>query len=73
MLPDPPVRADGRCAYCGGERKLPKRPQKGVDPASYERDPFCSSTCARLFHGLETAKPRESMQRAYVAKDRRAA
>lgn len=73
MKADPPVRADGRCAQCKRPRTLPKRPQKGVDPASYERDPFCSSTCARLWHGLETARPRESMERAYVSKERRAA
>jgi len=74
MRSDPPVRRDGRCARpgCGRPRKIPK-PQRGIDAAVYERDPFCSSTCARLYHGLESAKPRESMERAYVQKERRAA
>jgi len=55
MRADPPVRKDGRCAQCGKVRKLPK-PQKGVDRALYEIDPFCSSPCARAYHGVALVK-----------------
>jgi hypothetical protein len=47
---DPRVRRSGNCAQCGKPRKIPK-PQHGVDPSVYERDPFCASDCARAWHG----------------------
>lgn len=50
MRGDPPVRADGLCAQCDKPRTRPRRPQKGVDPASYLRDPFCSTSCARAYY-----------------------
>lgn len=56
MKADPKVRRNGRCAQCGGVRKTPKARQRGVDPMHYERDPFCSSTCARTWHGVPTRK-----------------
>jgi len=52
VIAEPPVREDGLCAHCGGPRKFPKRHQKGVDPALYERDPFCATSCARAWHGV---------------------
>ena len=51
--PDPPVRDDGRCAVCGGERTIPKR--KPHREAAL-RDPFCSNDCARAWHGFPLAK-----------------
>jgi hypothetical protein len=50
MTADPPVRADGRCAVCGGERTPPAKQHKTATLEA-ERDPFCSATCAREFHG----------------------
>jgi hypothetical protein len=57
---DPPVRSDGRCAVCFGPR-LPK-PLKAVYQGEAERDPFCSTVCARAFHGVQlpAATPRPS-------------
>jgi hypothetical protein len=55
----PLVRADGRCAQCLKPRKMPRAHHKSIDPAVYELDPFCSSSCCRIWHGLEPAKPRE--------------
>lgn len=52
MRSDPPVRRDGRCAQCGGPRRKAK-PQRGVDPALYASDPFCSGPCCRAWHGVE--------------------
>ncbi len=51
MKTDPPVRRDGLCVQCHGPRKVPKRHHKGIDPAVYALDPFCSSPCARFWHG----------------------
>lgn len=50
MSADPKVCKDGRCAQCGGPRKMPK-PQRGIDASVYALDPFCSSLCARAWHG----------------------
>lgn len=47
---DPKVRADGLCAVCKGERKVPENRQKGVSISVYTEDPFCSATCARTYH-----------------------
>jgi len=54
MKTDPPVRADGRCALrgCGKPRKIVRSYPRGIDPAVYEREPFCSSTCCRLYYGI---------------------
>lgn len=48
ILADPPVRADGLCAQCGGPRKyaVPNR-YSGNDAVE---DPFCSAGCARDWH-----------------------
>lgn len=60
MKPDPPVRADGRCVVCLGPRGVLPKNAISRAPAQVklelETDPFCSSTCARDWHGnpLET-------------------
>jgi hypothetical protein len=45
---DPAVREDGLCFIC----LKPRRPErsKKYARAIAERDPFCSSTCARTWH-----------------------
>lgn len=48
---DPPVRRDGRCRGCGGER--PEGAFKHVDP-------FCSTACARGWHDETIASPSTS-------------
>ena len=62
MKPDPPVRADGRCAVCGKPRRVDRSRRYGG--AEAERDPFCSVTCCRRFHGTELPElhtgPREA-------------
>lgn len=59
---DPPVRADGLCAWCDGERKLPKRRDCRLQAMV---DPFCSSLCCQLWH--EDLDPRRRYpKRAYV-------
>lgn len=46
---DPAVRADGRCAVCPKLRDLGQSSRYAKDAAAL--DPFCSATCARMFHG----------------------
>lgn len=43
---DPPTRADGACYVCLGERGR---------VALKHDDPFCTSRCARSYHGVELA------------------
>jgi hypothetical protein len=50
---DPPVREDGRCANCGKVRRPPTG--KYATKAEFETDPFCSTECARAWHGTESA------------------
>lgn len=49
MNAEPPVRPDGLCAVC----LAPRRPERSRRYAGIqaEFDPFCSSTCARHWHG----------------------
>jgi hypothetical protein len=49
-MTDPPIRLDGRCANCGGERVPPRRGTYHREQAA--ADPFCSSECCREWHGL---------------------
>jgi hypothetical protein len=55
MTIDPPVREDGRCYVCLKPRGvIPKTLVKrtAADLAKQlANDPFCSSTCARRYHG----------------------
>ena len=63
MRPDPPVRADGKCAQCGGSRQH-KRVKSGPADAKggiplpksvwlrhLETEPFCSRSCCETWHG----------------------
>jgi hypothetical protein len=50
VRPDPPVRKDGRCSQCGQPRH-PQRSRK-YGQAAAELDPFCSSSCAKAWHGV---------------------
>jgi len=54
MRADPPVRADGRCAMPGC-RKQRKPPATNYGRVEYLRDPWCSTTCCRKFHGTSLA------------------
>jgi len=45
--PDPKVGK--RCAQC--RKPINITPRAGLNPATYI-DPFCSSKCARLWHGV---------------------
>ena len=60
-MTDPPVRSDGRCARpgCRKRRKMP--PRAYVDLGYYEQEPFCSRTCAELYHGVELTVTRTSL------------
>lgn len=57
---DPPVRADGSCAHPGCGQKRPIAVLTGkklaelvryAGHAQIEADPFCSTRCARKWHG----------------------
>jgi len=48
---EPRMRKDGTCFVCRKPRTIPKPLQKGVPAWVYERDPFCSATCARRYYG----------------------
>jgi hypothetical protein len=51
-MEDPKVRADGRCALTGCGRL--RHPERSRRYAGFEadKDPFCSSVCARAFYGV---------------------
>ena len=51
MISDPPVRRDGRCARQGCAKRKPGPSRYAGDAIT--RDPFCSTECARRFHGCE--------------------
>ncbi len=48
---DPPVREDGLCALSSCRK--PRKPErsKRYGGAEAARDPFCSTECARIWHG----------------------
>jgi hypothetical protein len=48
---DPPQRKDGRCVSCRGSR-----PEVAVKNG----DPFCSTSCARAWHGQIEDSPSTS-------------
>jgi hypothetical protein len=52
VIKDPPVRHDGKCSMpgCGKIRKPPTG--KYATRADFEIDPFCSTECARKWHGV---------------------
>lgn len=49
-LRDPPVRSDGKCSYCGGERPYLEDP-KGI--YRVDLDPFCSTKCCKEYYQVE--------------------
>jgi hypothetical protein len=49
---DPPIRRDGRCSVCAKPRK---KPATSYGRDEYARDPFCSTKCARKWHGTTLA------------------
>lgn len=57
MRADPQVRKDGRCARrgCGKRLTLPKKHHSSISGAVYEREPFCSTECAKRYHGVKTS------------------
>lgn len=53
---DPAVRADGRCALSScGKLRRPERAERYAREFAL-RDPFCSSDCARRWHGIPVAR-----------------
>lgn len=63
MKSDPPVREDGKCVTCGGDRKIGR--------AEAETDPFCSIACCRAYYGcslpevVRPGKPRKYEPKAH--------
>lgn len=51
---DPLVRSDGLCAICLKPRKVTEQARKYAGP-QLDLDPYCSSACARRWHGCELA------------------
>lgn len=49
---DPPVRPDGKCWICKGDRKV-----EGAYKTDAELDPFCSTDCCRDYHGVSKETP----------------
>jgi hypothetical protein len=63
---DPPLARDGTCATCGGRRSF-----KGLRPlyrAPAKDDPFCSTECARRWHGVPLLANQVRTSTAYVSK-----
>ena len=54
VKPDPPVRADGRCAGpgCRKQRTVSEQARKYAG-VQLDLDPFCSTRCCRKWHGTE--------------------
>ena len=53
MIPDPPVREDGRCIVCRGSRE--QRHYSKVSREQVKADPFCSRECASEWFGTTLA------------------
>jgi hypothetical protein len=47
------VKLTTTCAVCGKPKKIPATMQKGVSRLDFERDPYCSRTCAEAGEGVE--------------------
>jgi hypothetical protein len=58
---DPPIPRNGTCAVCGKPRH-PER-SRGYAQGCAEIDAFCSSTCARKFHGTSLAPKRHGARK----------
>jgi len=61
VLPDPPVREDGRCVVCLKPRRLTKQARKYAG-VWLDLDPFCASKCCRKWHGCELPGDRTEAQ-----------
>jgi hypothetical protein len=65
---NPPVRADGTCAHCFGQRRRAERNHSQADSGTrlqrsiweghLEKEPFCSTECCRAWHGCPLAEER---------------
>ena len=53
MKPDPIPRADGRCARAGCSKPIAIKRHAKVPPAAYAGEPFCSTECCKVYHGVE--------------------
>jgi endogenous inhibitor of DNA gyrase (YacG/DUF329 family) len=47
------VKLRTTCAHCGQPKTIPAKMQKGVSRLDFERDPYCSRTCAQADLGIE--------------------
>lgn len=65
---DPRRRPDSLCALstCRKPLKPPSVKQRGVDPAVYASEPFCSSKCCREWYGTGVELPLQGRPRVYV-------
>jgi hypothetical protein len=52
----PKQREDGRCVSCQKVRHRPKALNSPTALAEWERDPFCSTDCAKRYFGTQVAK-----------------
>lgn len=56
VITDPPRRADGLCARDGCDEPVPTGRKSRADVrASLASEPFCSTDCCKLYHGLISA------------------
>ena len=84
---DPRVRKDGLCAGCGQPRHHKRTKATGpttlqpnatrlarhVWEYELEKDPFCSSRCARKFHGTQLASDTDELTDVRAASGRESA
>lgn len=61
---DPPIRADGKCAYdhC---TTVWKKKQRRPLVRGIEDEPFCSTECCKAFYGVAGWKPEEKQPAAF--------
>lgn len=65
MRPDPERREDGLCFVC--LEPIETKPLKAVYQSQRDRDPFCSSICARAWHGAPLPPPSSPGLRSYTS------
>src|SRR5262245_48295450 len=63
MRRDPRVRKDNLCVQCMKPRRTVTREMRQYAGDQIERDPFCSSTCCRAWHGTSLAPPAKAPPR----------
>jgi hypothetical protein len=54
----------GPCKQCG--KQVVVAIQKGVPLSLYQVEEFCSSVCAKTFHGVELTSPSEPRRRTMI-------